>query len=93
MEDVFNTTDHISRTEDRNKIYSESNFESVPQVTKKYVQEVNMDKYPGQNQPIQPTLAPVMGHNTVLVSETGAVAVANHVGTTVAISLIEAPGR
>ena len=47
MEDVFNTTDCISRTKDRNKIYSESNFKLVPQVTKKWVQEVSMGKYPG----------------------------------------------
>ena len=90
MEGVFNTIDCISRTEDRNKIYSESNFETVPQVAKEWVHEVSTQ---GQTQPIKPTMAPVAGHNTVLVSGTGSIAVANPVGTTVAISLIEASGR
>ena len=49
MEDVFNTIDHISRTEDRNKIYLKSNFELVPHITKKWVQEVSTGKNPGQN--------------------------------------------
>ena len=29
MEDVFNTINRISKTEDRNKIYSEHNFELI----------------------------------------------------------------
>ena len=49
MEDVFNTISHIARTEDRNKIYSEPNLKSVPQVSKGWVQEVRMGKYTGQN--------------------------------------------
>ena len=93
MEDVFNTIDHISRTEDRNKIYSEPNIKLVPQVTKKWVLEVSMGKYPGQNPAHKSTMAPVTGHNTVLVSGTGAVAVANPIGATVAISIIKARGR
>ena len=46
----------------------------------------------GKIKPIKPTTTPVAGHNTVLVSVTGAVAVAvaNPIGTTVAISLIKA---
>ena len=49
MEDVFNIINCISRTEDRSKVYSEPHFKSVPQVTKKWVQEVSMGKNPGQN--------------------------------------------
>ena len=95
MEDVFNTIDHISRTEDRNKIYSEPNFESVPQMTEERVQEVSLGKYPGQNPTNKTYSGPSHRHNTILVLGTGvvAVAVANPIGTTVAISLTEAKGR
>ena len=49
MEDVFDTISYIGRTEDRNKIYSDSNFESVPQVSTEWVQEVSTSKYTRQN--------------------------------------------
>ena len=49
MEDVFNTIDCKAKTEDRNKIYLEPNFELVPQVAKEWVQEVITGKCPGQN--------------------------------------------
>ena len=68
MEDVFNTIDHISRTEDRNKIYSEPNFELVLQVAKEWVQDVSTQD---KTQPIKSIMSPVAGHSTVLVSGTG----------------------
>ena len=49
MENLFDTISHIARTEDRNKIYLEPNFKSVPQVSKEWVQEVSTGKYTGQN--------------------------------------------
>ena len=49
MEDVFDTISCIARTEDRDKIYSEPNFKSVPQVSKEWVQEIGTGKYKGQN--------------------------------------------
>ena len=36
-EDIFNTIDYISKTEDRNKIYLEPNFKSVPWKTMDWV--------------------------------------------------------
>ena len=46
MENVFDTISHIARTDKRNKIYVEPNFESV---SKEWVQEVSTGKYTGQN--------------------------------------------
>ena len=49
MEDVFNTIDHIAKTEDKKKIYSEPNFDLVPQVAKEWVQGISTGNYPGQS--------------------------------------------
>ena len=64
MEDVFNTMDHIAKTKDRKKIYSEPNFKLVLQVAKEWVQVSTWSK----TQPIKPIMAPVPGHSIVLVS-------------------------
>ena len=96
MEDVFNTIGHIAKMKDRNKIYLEPNFKSVPQVAKELVQEVSIGKYPGKSQAIKHIMAPVIGYNIVLVSETGAVVsntMPNPIETRVVISLIQAGGR
>ena len=49
MEDVFNTINHITMTEERNKVYSEHNFESVSQMSREWVHEVSVGKYTRQN--------------------------------------------
>ena len=37
MEDVFDTINHITETEERNKAYSEPNFELVSQMSREWV--------------------------------------------------------
>ena len=45
MEDVFQTIHHITKTEEKTKVYSEPNFEPVTQVSKERVHEVSFSKY------------------------------------------------
>ena len=51
MQDVFDTANCITRMEEKTKIYSEPNFELVPQVSKEWVQELGTGKYTGTNPP------------------------------------------
>ena len=71
MEDVFNTISYKARMEDRNKIYSELNFKSVPQLPKEGVQEVSMGKYPGQNPTTKTYNGPNHRSKLTLVSAIG----------------------
>ena len=61
VEDVFNTINHIVKTEERNKIYSEPNFELVPQVSNEWVQEVSTQ---AKTHPIKPIMASSIDHNS-----------------------------
>ena len=90
------TIDCIAMTEDRNKIYSEPSFESVPQVAKEWVQEVSTHKYPGQN-PINKTYNDTIHRSQYSSSfrdrNSSKQYNSQPVGTRVVISLIEARGR
>ena len=49
MEDFFQTINHITRTEEKIKVYCEPNFEPMPQVSKERVHEVSFGKYTKAN--------------------------------------------
>ena len=53
MEDVFQTINHITRTEEKTKAYYEPNFEPMPQVSKERVHEVCFSKYTKPNSPVK----------------------------------------
>ena len=81
MEDVFDNISCIARTEERNKIYSEPNFEAV---SEEWVQEVSKGKYTGKTQPVKPIMTRSIGHKLTLIS---GVAVGNIIINPVRISV------
>ena len=62
MEDVFDTIHCLARTEERNRIYVEPNFEPG---SKEWVQEVNMQ---GKTHLVKPIMAANIGHKLTLTS-------------------------
>ena len=53
MEDVFQTINHITKTGEMTKVYSEPNFEPVPQMSKERIHEVSFGRYTKPNSPIK----------------------------------------
>ena len=87
MEDVFDTFNHITRREERNKVYSELNFELVSQMSREQVHEVSVGKYTRQTS----ISAAYKGHKLALISNmVTSNTLSNPVGIRVVTSLTEA---
>ena len=53
IEDVFQTINCITQTEEKTKVYHEPNFKTVPQVSKERAHEVSFSKYNKPNSPVK----------------------------------------